>query len=63
MRSDTDAGHRLAALLIGDVAERRQHRLGVLDLHGRLRILLIAVPSRAGPAVGEIPGCRERCIA
>ena len=63
MRGHTDAGHRLAALVICNEAEGWQHRLRVFQLDRRVRILLIAVPCDAHAAGGNIPRRRERRIS
>src|SRR5207253_352514 len=62
MRRDPDAGHRLAALLVGDEAQRRQHGLCVFDFHW-VRVFLITVPGGACTTSGKIPGGVELRIA
>src|SRR5260370_37145671 len=58
MRGDSDAGPRLAALVVRDEAKRGQHRLCVFHFH-RVRVFLIAVPRVACPTPGKIPGGLE----
>ena len=61
LRRLADAGHGLAALLIGDVADRGQQGFRVFQ-YDRVRIFLIAHPGGAGASVREIPGHRKRRI-
>src|SRR5215469_8728084 len=63
MRRDTDAGHRPAALLVGDITERGQHGLREFQLHRGVRVFLVAVPIGARRSVRKIPSHRERRVA
>ena len=63
VRGNADARHRLAALLVGHVTESRQHRFAIFDLHRRVRVFLIAVPSRTRPVIRKIPRHGECSIS
>ena len=62
LRREPDAGHRLAALFVGDVADALGEGLGVFHLLRR-RIFLVAVPFDADRVVGEIAGRRIGGVA